>query len=159
MLVINLFVFIPVLYSFLIVAVTDDFSSLFSSKLFFYFAFIFFPILLVGWRVSGPLPVSRPELTRWHAFPDAPDLGLHRAGAQRVYCIARTQVHYCVSFVALREGIMKHRLFLSRDDELPENDATWLLSSRAFAHNRAQQQLLIQCWECTVQVQMTNCFS
>ena len=63
-LVINLFVFIPVLYNFLIVAVTDDFSSLFSSKLFFYFAYIFFAILVVGWlqnasaRWPGPKGAS-----------------------------------------------------------------------------------------------------
>lgn len=47
-LTINLFVFIPTLYNFVIVAVTDDFSPLLNSKQFFYFAYIFFPILMVS---------------------------------------------------------------------------------------------------------------
>jgi hypothetical protein len=43
----NLFVFVTILYNFVIVAVTDDYSPLLSSKTFFYFAYIFFPTWMV----------------------------------------------------------------------------------------------------------------
>jgi hypothetical protein len=44
---------IPALYNFLIIAVTDDSIDLIRSKVFFYFAYAFFPALTVGHMPSA----------------------------------------------------------------------------------------------------------
>ena len=43
----DLCVLVPALYNFLIVAITDDSTGLMQSKVFFYFAYAFFPAVLV----------------------------------------------------------------------------------------------------------------
>jgi len=65
----NLFILVTAFYNFVIVAITDDNNPMINSKVFFYFAYAFFPILMVAIVVSLKIRVwtGTGEIPWWQA--------------------------------------------------------------------------------------------